>query len=85
MAANSVLTENVIKVRYQIGGDSKGKDVFKEQNFKNIYADATDDNLVQLSDAVEKLLDYSVSTIKKQQTFIVLIKAIMNHKFCGKQ
>ncbi|MGY5239190.1 DUF1659 domain-containing protein [Clostridium tertium] len=71
MAANSVLTENAMKVRYQIGVDSKGKDVFKEQSFKNISADATDDNLVQLSDAVEKLLDYSVSTIKKQQTFIV--------------
>ncbi|EOR28280.1 hypothetical protein A500_00030, partial [Clostridium sartagoforme AAU1] len=53
------------------GVDSKGKEVFKKQTFKNISADATDDNLVELSDAVESLMDYTVSTIQKQQNFII--------------
>lgn len=69
--ANSVLVQNSVEVKYQIGVDSKGKEVFKKQTFKNISADATDDNLVELSDAVESLMDYKVSTIQKQQNFII--------------
>ena len=52
----------------------KGKDVFNKQSFKNVSVDATDDKLVELSDAVEKLMDYTVSTIKKQQTFMLTRK-----------
>jgi Protein of unknown function (DUF1659) len=69
--ANSVLVQNSVEVKYQIGVDSKGKEVFKKQTFKNISVDATDDNLVELSDAVESLMDYKVSTIQKQQNFII--------------
>ena len=69
--ANSVLVQNSVEVKYQIGVDSKGKEVFKKQTLKNISADATDDNLVELSDAVQSLMDYKVSTIQKQQNFII--------------
>ncbi|MDZ4907355.1 DUF1659 domain-containing protein, partial [Clostridium perfringens] len=48
-----------------------GKDVFKEQSFKNISATATDEELVLLSDGIEKLLDFNIGTIKKEQTFVI--------------
>lgn len=69
--ANSILVGNALEIDYLVGVDSKGKDIFNKQAFKNISVDATDDNLVELSDAVEKLMDYNVSTIKKEQSFII--------------
>ena len=71
MAASSILVNNNLGVSYQIGVDSKGNDVFKGQSFKNISATATDDELVSLVDAVDEILAYNVSTIKKVQTYVV--------------
>lgn len=71
MTASSVLVGNALGLSYQVGVDSKGKDVFKGQSFKNISATATDEDLVALSDAIEGILEYKVSTIKKEQTYIV--------------
>lgn len=71
MAASSVLVGNNLALRYQVGVNAKGKDVFKEQNFKNISATATDEELVLLSDGIEKLLDFNIGTIKKEQTFVI--------------
>ncbi|GAB6168264.1 hypothetical protein JCM1393_07240 [Clostridium carnis] len=71
MAASSVLTGNVMSIKYKVGVNDEGKDIFKTQNFKNISADATDDNLIGLSDGIGALLDHTVGTIKKQQTFLI--------------
>ena len=71
MAANSVLVGNALGVSYQVGVDSKGNDVFKGQSFKNISATATDEDLVELSDAIGGILEHNITTIKKQQTYIV--------------
>ena len=51
--------------------DSKGNDIFKGQNFKNISATATDEDLVELSDAIEGILENRITTIKKVQTYVV--------------
>ena len=67
MAASSVLVENSLAVSYKVGVNSYGKDVFKGQNFKNISATATDEDLVTLSDEINELLDYSVTTIKRSK------------------
>ena len=71
MAASSVLTGNAMVVSYKVGVDSKGKDVFKNQTFKNIAPETTDDNLVQLSEEVSAILAYDVSYAEKKQTFIL--------------
>ena len=71
MAASSVLVGNALGVSYQIGVDSKGNDVFKGQSFKNISSTATDEDLVALSDAIGRILEHNITTIKKQQTYIV--------------
>ena len=71
MAASSVLVGNALGISYQTGVDSKGKDVFKGQNFRNVSATATDDELVALCDAIDEVLEHNISTIKKVQTFAV--------------
>ena len=71
MAASSVLVGNSLGVTYQTGVDSKGNDVFKGQSFKNISATATDDDLVALSDAIGTILEHTITTIKKEQSYIV--------------
>ena len=40
MAASSVLVGNALGISYQTGVDSKGKDVFKGQNFRNFKNNA---------------------------------------------
>jgi hypothetical protein len=69
--ASSSLVENSLVIRYQVGVDKKGNEVFKQQNLKNINHEVADDELVALSDGIEKLMDHRVSTIKKNQTYMV--------------
>ena len=71
MAASSVLVGNSLGVSYQIGVDSKGNDIFKGQSFKKISATATDEDLVALSDAIGGILEHNITTIKKEQTYII--------------
>ena len=69
--ASSSLVENSLVVRYQVGVDTKGNEVFKQQNLKNINPGVADDELVALSDGIESLMDHTVSTIKKNQTYMI--------------
>ena len=69
--ATSSLVENSLVVRYQVGVDAKGNEVFKQQNLKNINPGVADDELVALSDGIESLMDHTVSTIKKNQTYMI--------------
>jgi Protein of unknown function (DUF1659) len=69
--ATSNLIENSLVIRYQVGVDKKGNEVFKQQNLKNINPEVADDELVALSDGIEMLMDHTVSTIKKNQSYMV--------------
>ena len=69
--ATSNLIENSLVIRYQVGVDEKGKEVFKQQNLKNINPEVADDELVALSDGIEKLMDHTVSSIKKNQSYML--------------
>jgi len=69
--ANAMLTENTLVLRYQIGVNDEGKDVFKQQNFKRVSSLATEEELLDLADLVEGVIDFTVSEIKKEQTFIL--------------
>jgi hypothetical protein len=69
--ATSSLIENSLVIKYQVGVDKKGNEVFKQQNLKNINPEVADDELVALSDGIEMLLDHTVSSIKKNQSYMV--------------
>jgi Protein of unknown function (DUF1659) len=67
----TTLTENNLVLRYKVGVDEKGKDVFKQQSLRNISEAATDFNLLDLADLVGAVVEFPVSTIKKEQSFIL--------------
>ena len=69
--ANAMLTENTLVLRYQIGVNDEGKDVFKQQNFKRVSSLATEEELLDLADLVGGVIDFSVSQVKKEQTFVL--------------
>mgnify|MGYP003514607930 FL=1 len=69
--ASSMLTENTLVLSYQIGVNDEGKDVFKQQNFKRVSSLATEEELLDLADLVGGVIDFSVSEVKKEQTFIL--------------
>ena len=69
--AKAMLTENTLVLRYQIGVNDEGKDVFKQQNFKRVSSLATEEELLDLADLVGGVIDFSVSEVKKEQTFIL--------------
>lgn len=71
MAASSMLLTNSLSVRYKIGVDEEGKDVFKAQTINNVSSAATDENLVALTDAIQNIVYYPISTILKTQTYAI--------------
>lgn len=69
--ASSMLVTNSLALKYKIGVDEEDKAIFKTQTFKNVSSAATDLNLVELSDAIAKIVDYPISTILKEQTYAI--------------
>lgn len=69
--ASSMLVTNSLALKYKIGVDEENKDVFKTQTLKNVSSAATDLNLVELSEAIAKIVDYPISTILKEQTYAI--------------
>lgn len=69
--ANSMLTENKLVLSYQTGVTTDGKDIFKEQSFKKVSSLATEDELLDLADLIDEVIDFNVSEVKKEQTFIL--------------
>lgn len=69
--ASSVLVSNKLKISYKVGVNSMGKDVYKNQSFNNINVAATDDQLIGFADAIADLLDYNLTTIGKQNDYII--------------
>lgn len=71
--AGSVPVVYKLGISYQIGVDSKGKDIFNGQSFGNLRLTTTDEELVGFVDKIQVLLydEYSISTIKKNLTYVV--------------
>ena len=69
--ANSTLLTNSLALSYKVGVDEEGKDVFKTQTLKNVSSAATDENLIALADGIGSIIDYSITTILKEQTFAI--------------
>lgn len=69
--ASSMLVTNSLALKYKIGVNEENKDVFKTQTLKNVSSAATDLNLVELSEAIAKIVDYPISTILKEQTYAI--------------
>ncbi|ASW42441.1 DUF1659 domain-containing protein [Clostridium isatidis] len=65
----ATLTDNKLVIRYKVGVNEAGRDIFKQQTLKNINPEVTDEKLVEISDLVAAVLDYSVAAVRKDQSF----------------
>lgn len=64
MAARSMLTSHSVNVEYQLGVTTDGKGVFAKQAF-DVKKDLTDDQIMSFVDEVQKVIDFSISSIGK--------------------
>lgn len=69
--ASSSLIQNGLTIRYRMGVTSAGADVYGTQTFKNVGTSLTDAKLIEFLDLVDDLMDYSVSTMLKENTFML--------------
>ena len=71
MAVSSVLLDTAMVMKYKIGVDTKGNDVYKTQKAGNLNLLATDENLLNLSDIVENIIEYPISLVTKEETHLL--------------
>lgn len=57
MAVNSTLKKKTGSMRFKIGVDSKGNDVFRTVTLTNIDENSTDDNILAILKAVNGIMD----------------------------
>lgn len=69
--ANSVLLDTTMVMKYKIGVDTKGNDVYKTQRASELNLLATDENLLDLSEIVESIIEYPISLVTKLETHLL--------------
>lgn len=69
--AASVMTGLKISIAYQIGVNSAGQDLYDGQTFSNVNPSVTDDQVVGFCDKVGAILDYDITTMKKQAIYVM--------------
>lgn len=71
MAVSSLLLTNKMSLKYRIGVDTNGKDVFKTQSF-SISANATEEEMLDLTDRLERLIDHTVNATTNAKNFMLV-------------
>lgn len=72
MAVNSVKLKSTLVIQCIMGVDKDGKDIIKNQRFNNIKVTATDDNIYNVGNLLEKLLSVPVvAVLKEDKTKII--------------
>ena len=66
MATNSVLMDTAVVLKYKVGVDAKGNDIFKSQKASELNLTATDEVLLDLSDVMGSFINYPVSQVTKE-------------------
>jgi len=67
--AQALLTSKSLVIKYKIGMDAAGRDVFKRQGFSNISDIATDDNLYAVGTAIGNLLNTEIYSVLKEDSY----------------
>lgn len=69
--ATTLLTGNSMVIKYKVGVNEKGDDVFKTQRFSNVRFDINDDDFYSIGEAIKNLLDTTVIYVLKEQDYIL--------------
>ena len=71
MAVNSVLLDTAMVMKYKVGVDTKGNNVYKTQKASSLNLLATHENLLNLSDIVGSIIEYPISLVTKEETHVL--------------
>lgn len=70
MATRSV-KDVVLKMKYKIGVNGKGEDVFRDFSLNTIHLSATKEKISELSNIVAKYIDFPMSQVTKVTTYVI--------------
>lgn len=71
MAVNSILLDTTMAIKYKVGVDTKGNDVYRTQKASDLNLLATDENLLDLSDIVGSIIEHPISLVTKEETHLL--------------
>lgn len=65
---NQNIVKSSLVLQYQFGEDSHENPIVKKQRFSSIKAEASDENIKSVGDALAALIDTSSITVLKEET-----------------
>lgn len=71
MAVNSILVDTAVVVKYKVGVDTKGNEVFRNQRANELNLVATDESLLDLGDIVGSFISYPVTDVTKESVHLL--------------
>ncbi|MGL5085930.1 MAG: DUF1659 domain-containing protein [Clostridium sp.] len=71
MAVNTILVDTAVVVKYKVGVDTKGNEIFKNQRASELNLLATDENLLGLGEVVGSFLSYPVTDVTKESVHLL--------------
>lgn len=66
MAANSMLVQSAMLIKYKTGVDQRGKDIIKTERFSKLRLDCTDDEILEVANAMGQALKYPVAHLSRE-------------------
>ncbi|MBB6625083.1 DUF1659 domain-containing protein [Clostridium gasigenes] len=66
MAVNSVLVDTAVVVKYKVGVDTKGNEIFKNQRANDLNLLDTEETLMDLGDIIGSFISYPISQVTKE-------------------
>ncbi|MBB6715575.1 DUF1659 domain-containing protein [Clostridium gasigenes] len=66
MAVNSVLMDTAVVVKYKVGVDTKGNEIFRNQRANELNLLATEETLMDLGDIIGDFISYPISQVTKE-------------------
>ncbi|MGL5354729.1 MAG: DUF1659 domain-containing protein [Clostridium sp.] len=71
MAVNSILVDTAVVVKYKVGVDSKGNEIFRNQKASDLNLLATDETLMELGDIVGSFISYPTTDVTKETVHLL--------------
>lgn len=67
MTVNSVLVDTSIVVKYKVGVDSKGNDLFRTQRASDLNLLAIDETLMAFGDVISNFIEHPIYQVTKEE------------------
>lgn len=71
MAVSSILVDTAVVVKYKVGVDTKGNEIFKNQKASELNLLATEESLLDLGDIIGSFISYPVTDIRKESVHLL--------------